>query len=342
MIEFTWPWLIALAPLPWIIKILCKPVAPSQEQALHLPFFDALNTPQFSTKSQSKVNRWTAFSALFAWVLFVLACTRPQWVDEPIALPLTGRDLMLAVDVSGSMETRDFVLNKKTVTRLSIVKYAANAFIQKRKGDRLGLILFGSNAYLQTPLTFDRKTVRQLLNEAVIGIAGKETAIGDAIGLALKRLRAGEVQDRILILMTDGANTAGEVEPLQAAELAAAENLRIYTIGLGADEMILQGGFFGQQTINPSRDLDEKSLKRIAELTGGQYFRAKNTDALSNIYAELDLLEPQSSDESFFRPTQSLYHWPLALALLFSVLATLLYFQVFNSRLNNDRVEHHD
>jgi len=331
MIEFAWPWLVALAPLPWILKIVFKPVIPSQEQALHLPFFDALNAPQFNIKSQVRTHRWAALVAGLAWLLFVLACTRPQWVDEPIALPLTGRDLMLAVDVSGSMETRDFVINNQAVTRLTIVKQAANAFIEKRQGDRLGLILFGSNAYLQTPLTFDRKTVVQQLDEAVIGIAGKETAIGDAIGLALKRLRAGEVQDRILILMTDGANTAGEVDPLQAAELAAAENLRIYTIGLGAEEMIIQGGFFGNQSVNPSRDLDEKSLKRIAELTGGQYFRAKNTNALSSIYEELDLLEPQSSDESFFRPTQTLYHWPLALALLTSVWSVLLYFQISGS-----------
>lgn len=331
MIEFAWPWLVALTPLPWILKIAFKPVTPSQEQALHLPFFDTLNAPQFNIKSQARANRWTARVAWLAWLLFVLACTRPQWVDEPIALPLTGRDLMLAVDVSGSMETRDFVINNQAVTRLTIVKQAANAFIEKRQGDRLGLILFGSNAYLQTPLTFDRKTVAQLLDEAVIGIAGKETAIGDAIGLALKRLRAGEVQDRILILMTDGANTAGEVDPLQAAELAAAEDLRIYTIGLGAEEMIIQGGFFGNQSVNPSRDLDEKSLKRIAELTGGQYFRAKNTNALNSIYEELDLLEPQSSDESFFRPTKTLYHWPLTLALFASVWSVLLYFQISGS-----------
>lgn len=328
MIEFAWLWFVVLTPLPWVLKIVFKPVAPSQEQALHLPFFAALNTSQLNNKSQARENRWAALVALLAWLLLVLACTRPQWVDEPIVLPLTGRDLMLAVDVSGSMETRDFVINNQAVTRLTIVKHAANEFIKKRKGDRLGLILFGSNAYLQTPLTFDRKTVAQLLDEAVIGIAGKETAIGDAIGLALKRLRAGEVQDRILILMTDGANTAGEVDPLQAAELAAAEDLRIYTIGLGAEEMIIQGGFFGPQSVNPSRDLDEKSLKRIAELTGGQYFRAKNTNALSRIYEELDLLEPQSSDESFFRPTRTLYHWPLALALLASVLSSLLYFQI--------------
>ena len=155
--------------------------------------------------------------------------------------------------------------------------YKRQDFINRRVGDRVGLILFGTQAYLQTPITFDRKTVQTLLDEAVIGLAGDNTAIGDAIGLAVKRLKNQPANSRVLILLTDGANTAGEVSPLKAAELAAANQLKIYTIGVGADEMIVRT-FFGSRKVNPSRDLDENTLVKVAESTGGRYFRARNSD----------------------------------------------------------------
>jgi Ca-activated chloride channel family protein len=182
-------------------------------------------------------------------------------------------------------------------------------------GDRLGLILFGTQAYLQTPLTFDRKTVMTLLNESAIGLAGDNTAIGDAIGLAVKRLKNQPANSRVLILMTDGANTAGEVSPLKAAELAADNQLKIYTIGIGADEMIVRS-FFGSHKVNPSRDLDEDTMIKIAKSTGGRYFRARNTDELNNIYMLLDKLEPVEKDKQYFRPRSELYFWPLSLALI--------------------------
>ena len=224
-----------------------------------------------------------------------------------------GRDLMLAVDLSGSMEVQDFFINKRAVDRLTAIKYVAGDFINRRVGDRLGLILFGTQAYLQTPLTFDRKTVMTLLNESAIGLAGDNTAIGDAIGLAIKRLKNQPADSRVLI--TDGANTAGEVSPLKAAELAAANKLKIYTIGVGADEMIVRS-FFGSRKVNPSADLDENTLVKIAESTGGRYFRARNADELNNIYMLLDQLEPIEKDKQFFRPRTDLFYWPLALALL--------------------------
>ncbi|NOQ62938.1 MAG: VWA domain-containing protein, partial [Methyloprofundus sp.] len=257
--------------------------------------------------------------AAAAWCLLVLASTRPQWLGEPIEQAVSGRDLMLAVDLSGSMKEQDFMLNNQRVDRLTATKAVANEFIERRVGDRLGLILFGTNAYLQSPLSFDRKTVQVLLNEAFLGLAGESTAIGDAIGLAVKRLQKQETDSRVLILLTDGANTAGEVTPIKAAEIAAKEQLKIYTIGIGADEMMVRS-FFGSRKVNPSRDLDEKTLTAIAEKTGGRYFRARNTDELQRIYQILDALEPVEKDKQFFRPHNELFFWPLAAALFLAAM----------------------
>ena len=253
--------------------------------------------------------------AWLIWILVVVAAARPQWVGEIETLPITGRDLLLAVDISGSMDTQDMVLEGQAVNRLAVVKKVAGEFIQGRRGDRVGLILFGSRAYLQTPLTFDTQTTALLLDEAEIGLAGRETAIGDAIGLAVKRLREDAADDRVLILLTDGANTSGEVEPLQATEFAAREELTIYTVGVGADEMLVRD-FFGQRLVNPSADLDEETLTAIAERTGGEYFRARDAEALTRIYERLDELEPVESDQETIRPVDELFYWPLSAALV--------------------------
>jgi Ca-activated chloride channel family protein len=182
------------------------------------------------------------------------------------------------------------------------------------------LILFGTHAYLQTPLTYDRTTVRTMLDESAIGMAGNATAIGDAIGLAVKRLRHYPHQSRVLILLTDGANDAGEVTPLQAAKLAAQEHIRIYTIGVGAERMLVSGFFGNPVAVNPSQDLDVDALQKIAKATGGKFFRAKNTKDLREIYHELDKLEPTVTSSATFRPFTELYPWPLGAALLVSLL----------------------
>jgi Ca-activated chloride channel family protein len=312
MIHFEWPWLIAALPLPLLIRWLIPANRPMEQAALKVPFLDDFS----GAKSQAvtRAGPWPLLLAAIAWILLVLACIRPQWLGEPIEQAVSGRDLMLAVDLSGSMEEQDFFINKKQVDRLTAAKSVAGDFINRRVGDRIGLILFGSQAYLQTPLTFDRKTVMALLNESAIGLAGDNTAIGDAIGLAVKRLKKQQANSRVLILMTDGANTAGEVSPLKAAELAAAHHLKIYTIGIGADEMVVRS-FFGAHKVNPSRDLDEKTLIAIAQNTGGRYFRARNADELSYIYMLLDKLEPAEKDKQYFRPQSELFYWPLSLAL---------------------------
>ncbi|MEY3190034.1 MAG: hypothetical protein RIS10_151 [Pseudomonadota bacterium] len=320
MIHFEWPWLLTALPLPLLVRWLIPANTPLEQSALKVPFLDDFSDAK--TPLISKHQQWPLLLATIAWFLLVIACTRPQWLGEPIEQAVSGRDLMLAVDLSGSMEEQDFIINKNPVDRLTAIKWVASDFINRRIGDRIGLILFGTQAYLQTPLTFDRKTVLTLLNESAIGLAGENTAIGDAIGLAVKRLKNQPANSRVLILLTDGANTAGEVSPLKAAELAAANQLKIYTIGVGADEMIVRS-FFGNRKVNPSQDLDENTLVKVAESTGGRYFRARNSEELNNIYMLLDKLEPVEKDKQYFRPRSELYFWPLSLALGLTTLISL-------------------
>jgi Ca-activated chloride channel family protein len=319
-LELALPLMFAALPLPLLAAWLLPRAPESSGGALRLPFYRALHASM--GEGRATRSRLRLLLATLAWVLLVTAAARPQMLGEPVQLPVSGRDLLLAVDISGSMETEDMVLGKQVATRLAAVKYVGGNFIERRQGDRLGLILFGDQAYLQTPLTFDRKTANIQLDEAAIGLAGKRTAIGDAIGLAVKRLRDQPQENRVLVLLTDGENTAGTVEPQKAADIAASEGVRIYTIGVGADERIVSG-FFGRRRVANS-ELDEPALIAIAEKTGGRYFRARDIAALEQIYWLLDELEPVSVDEEAFRPVHELYSWPLAAALLISMLIALL------------------
>jgi len=323
----AWPWLLLLAPVPWLLRLLL-PASPSGDlQALRVPWFSAVAGGKAGWMRRPLL----ALVATLVWLLLVLAASRPQWIGEIESLPVTGRDLLLAVDISGSMDTQDMVLNKTAVNRLKVVKKVAGEFIQRRHGDRVGLILFGSRAYLQTPLTFDTETTATLLDESEIGLAGRETAIGDAIGLAVKRLRDDAAADRVLVLLTDGANTSGEVQPLQASGFAARDGLTVYTVGVGADEMMVQD-FFGSRVVNPSADLDEDTLRAIAEQTGGRYFRARDAESLEKIYEILDELEPVESDVEIIRPVDELFYWPMGLAYVLALLAALFSIRPFNLR----------
>ncbi|MBU1723241.1 MAG: VWA domain-containing protein, partial [Gammaproteobacteria bacterium] len=261
--------------------------------------------------------------ATLAWVALVTAAARPVWIGDSVALPVAGRDLMMAVDLSGSMQEQDFILDGQVVDRLVATKAVAGEFIRSRKGDRIGLVLFGDQAYLQAPLTFDRQTVLQLLNESAIGLAGERTAIGDAIGLGLKRLQDSPEKNRVMILMTDGANTAGSVSPLEAADMAASAGLKIYTVGIGSESDQMRS-VFGFQLMNPAADLDERTLKAIAEKTGGLYFRARDTEEFQHIYAELDRLEPVEKEAEHWRPQTELFRWPLLAAFVLTLLAAVL------------------
>jgi Ca-activated chloride channel family protein len=310
----AWPWLLLLLPAPWLLRRLLKAVPRLPMQALRVPWYGLVSGGEGAYLKHSA----RAVLAALIWSLLVLAASRPQWVGEIETLPVTGRDLLLAVDISGSMDTQDMILNQQAVNRLAVVKKVAGEFIQRRRGDRVGLVLFGSRAYLQTPLTFDTQTAAILLEESEIGLAGRETAIGDAIGLAVKRLREDAASKRVLILLTDGANTSGEVQPMQATEFAAREGLTIYTVGVGADEMMVRD-FFGTRVVNPSADLDEDTLRAIAERTGGAYFRARDAQALEEIYGQLDRLEPVESDQESVRPVEELFFWPLSAALVLAL-----------------------
>ncbi|MEM7082516.1 MAG: VWA domain-containing protein [Pseudomonadota bacterium] len=319
-LQFEWWWVFALLPLPLLARWLLKGRTPLTESALRTAFAEQLHG-EGETWSPAR-NLFFLLLASLIWLLLVVSASRPQLLGDPRPLPVAGRDLMMAVDVSGSMRLRDFRLSGRQVTRLAATKSVAGDFIERRVGDRMGLILFGRRAYLQTPLTFDRRTVAQLLDESFVGMAGSETAIGDAIGLAIKRLRENDVQKKTLILLTDGANTAGAVDPLKAAQLAAVEGLTIYTVGIGADPRSFASIFGGQGARTSS--LDERTLQTIANTTGGRYFRARDAQELADIYALLDELEPVSHETAGFRPSRSLFHYPLTAALLLTALLFLL------------------
>lgn len=317
MFEFAWPWIFLLAPLPWLLRLLL-PAADSGDAALRVSFLDELQALS-GRRARATLPSWRQQAPLvLLWCLLLCAAARPQWVGEPLPLPASGRDLLLAVDVSGSMDYADMQWDDEPISRLELVKRLLGDFIDGRRGDRVGLILFGSQAYLQAPLTFDRTTVRTWLEESLIGIAGKNTAIGDAIGLAVKRLRQRPAQSRVLVLITDGANNGGSIEPLVAAQLAADEGVRIYAIGIGADPQ--QDGLAGALGFNSGLELDEPTLRAIVDATGGEYFRARSQAELEQIELSLDRLEPVAQQPTLARPALALYAWPLALALLGSLL----------------------
>ena len=317
MFEFAWPWIFLLAPLPWVLRRLLPP-ADSGESALRVSFLGELEGLA-GRRAKARLPAWQG-QAPFAliWLLLLLAAARPQWIGEAQPLPTSGRDLLLAVDVSGSMDYPDMHWQGEDISRLELVKALFADFIEGRRGDRVGLILFGSRAYLQSPLTFDRQTVHTWLDEAQKNIAGPQTAIGDAIGLAVKRLRQRPADSRVLVLITDGANNGGEIEPKVAARLAAEQKVKIYTIGIGSDPQ--QSGIMGMLGLNPGVDLDEATLIDIAEQTGGAYFRARTSEELQRIEETLDQLEPAAQLPTRARPAKALYPWPLAAALLVSLL----------------------
>lgn len=323
MFEFAWPWLLLALPLPWVAYRFF-PARPSAQAALLVPFFERAQDLLNQT-SGAKQQAWLRRAlALALWVCLVLAAARPQWVGDTISLPRSGRDLLMAVDISGSMQIEDMPVNGTPISRIAVIKNVVGDFVARRQNDRLGLVLFGTQAYLQAPLTFDRQTVNKFLQEAQLGFAGEQTAIGDAIGLSIKRLKNRPAQSRVIILLTDGANTAGELEPRKAADLAKQAGVKIYTVGIGANEMI-EPGFFGMsRKVNPSADLDEGTLTYIADTTGGKYFRAHDPQELAKIYQELDTLEPIEQEAAAYRPRQVLFFWPLSGALGIGLLLILM------------------
>jgi len=322
MISLLWPWALAVLPLPFILRLLLPRAKKADDAALRVPDLSYYHVSE-SSDYASRSARWPLLLYTLAWVCLIVAASRPQWTGDTIELPVSGRDLMLAIDISKSMD-HPIRHGQRQVSRIAATKAVASAFIEKRVGDRIGLILFGDQAYVQAPLTFDRTTVNILLQEAFTGLAGQATAIGDAIGLAVKRLDSEQnrtrqslpatekhtyADDRVLILLTDGVSNRGEIRPLKAAELAARKGLRIHTIGIGN---------------RGSRELDEVTLKQIAQITGGRYFRAYNTADLQQIYVLLDQLEPVEKDVKSYRPVKSLFYIPLTASFALAALLALL------------------
>ncbi|MEX2257721.1 MAG: VWA domain-containing protein [Woeseia sp.] len=317
MLTLDWPWMLLALPLPFVVRALLPAASGGHEAGLKVPSLAGFAVLTDRSKSE-QLSNWRLWVAGVAWILLVIAAAKPERIGDELDVPVTGRNLMLAVDLSGSMDAKDFELGNRRVDRLTATKAVASDFIARREGDRIGLILFGERAYLQVPLTLDRETVNILLMEAFIGLAGEKTAIGDAITLAVKRIheQGSAAADQVLIVLTDGANTAGAIEPLKAAELAQQIGLRIYTIGIGAEQMVVSSITGGVRRVNPSADLDEETLTAIADMTGGRYFRARDTAALQDIYRLLDEIEPVAEPEAGFRPVSALYYWPLGGAFL--------------------------
>jgi len=324
---FAWPWLLLALPLPWLAR-RWLPARRSGAPALKVPFVDRLDRldPGGTAPSGARL-RWLPW---LAWGLLCVAAARPQVLGEAVQPPQAGRELMLALDLSGSMSEPDMQLGGRPVDRLTAAKAVLADFLDRRVGDRVGLLVFGRRAYALTPLTYDRESVRQQLADSVVGLAGQETAIGDAIGLAVKRLRGEAAEDapdgargeppRVLVLLTDGVNTAGQLEPLKAAELAADAGVRVHTIAFGGEGSLSLFGF-QLPMAGAGDEIDEATLRRIAEATGGRFFRARDTGELAGIYAEIDRLEPVERPGEAVRPREERYAWPLSAAFTLALLA---------------------
>ncbi|MFM2483635.1 VWA domain-containing protein [Celerinatantimonas yamalensis] len=318
--NFTLAWwpLLCLVPLPWLIQRFFKrpesPIAPLINTSLPYVESDQALTARPRIK-------WLAW---LVWLLLLIAAARPQWLDQATTpIIRQGRNMMVAVDLSGSMLIPDMQWKSKPVSRLVALRHLLGQFVENRRGDRIGLILFADHAYLQAPLTFDTTTVHHYVVQMTQGLVGNKTAIGEAIGLGVKELMSLPAKQRVLILLTDGQNTAGVVQPMAAAQVAKANHVRIYTIGIGA-KSFEQPTIFGLQRVNPSQDLDETLLRKIAKMTGGEYFRAANSKQMASIYKQLDQLEPIKGPKQYYRPKHELYVWPLALSIILMLAAPMI------------------
>lgn len=320
MYQFVWPFVLCLLPLPWLIRHLVPPMPrrTGTGAALRVPFFKILT--QIGTPISTNTRGVSSVLWSLAWCCFILAAMRPLWLGEPIILPQEARNIVLTLDVSGSMEEQDFNIQGRPMTRLDTVKILADDFIQQRSGDNLGLVIFGSGAYTYTPLSPDTKTLRSLLGEIGIGIAGTQTAMGDALALAVQTAITVPAKSRIVILMSDGYANAGSVSVEEAVGLAKKADVKVYTVGIGSDPQSLQG-MFSMPQLNSVLDLDEKTLKKIAQETGGQYFLANSSQELKQIYDIINALETTQSKDVTLRPRKELFYIPAALGLLLWFLA---------------------
>ena len=312
MLNFAFPWLFLLAPLPWLIRLLL-PAYREPRPAVRAPFVGLLASLSGQESDGGKLLRrrlnmqWIMLTLV--WLALVAALARPVWMGDPIVKELPMRDLLVAVDLSGSMETEDFTDDTGTVTnRLTAAKQVIDNFLSRRQGDRVGLIFFGTAAFVQAPFTEDLEVVRSLMDEAQVRMLGPKTALGDAIGVAINLFERSSVEERVLITLTDGNDTGSLVPPVRAAEIARDNGVTIYTVAMGDPQAA------GEQA------LDEEALEAVAAKTGGAYFRANDRTELESIYAALDQLAPKQVETQSYRPEHELYFWPAGFALLLSLL----------------------
>lgn len=329
MTHFTYPWFFVLLGLPFLWRFLLPPVKGLHGDALKIPFIGDLEKISIKSGNVWKIgsggdnNRYSKnFWLLFAiWFLLITALARPQWLGEPVRVKEESRDIMLVLDISTSMLANDFVLGNRRIDRLTAVKNAAADFVRKRANDRVGLVLFGTRAYLQSPLTYDKQSLTEILWLMDAGMAGDSTSIGDALGLALKNMANKNKiskNGQAIVLLTDGESNDGSLSMAQAIKLAEAEGIKTYTIGVGNKNMFL--GLFS--ALNPQ--VDEKGLKALAAVTKGQYFRAESATDLQKIYDLIDQLEGNSAQGRFIREVKELYYIPLMAAILMSMALALV------------------
>ena len=317
---FAWPWMLGAILLPLAIRLL--PALSSRDPALNVPWTQRLQEIAAGASGVATAGRFPWLLAC-AWVVLCLAAARPQRLGPELAPPQAGRDLQLVLDLSASMGEEDMQLAGNPVDRLTAAKAVLSDFIDRRAGDRLGLIVFGDRAFALTPLTADRDSVRQQLDDTQLGLVGRSTALGDAIAIATKRLQAQPAPQRVMIVLTDGMSNAGILDPQRAAQIARDAGVRIYTIAFGGDGSGLS--LFGfQLPLGGGDDVDENGLRKIADSTGGRFYRARDADALAGIYAQIDRLEPIRRTGLPLRPRIELYPWPLGLALGMGLLLLLV------------------
>jgi len=308
MLEFAHPWFFLLVALPPLLWRLLPPYKLSQ-RAVQLPFMREAAQSMGIEPSRGAVilqrPLWQVALAVLGWAVFVTAAARPQWLEDPIQKTLAGRDLMLAVDLSGSMDTADFTAaDGSSMRRVDAVKQVLDGFIARREHDRIGLIVFGNAPYLQVPFTQDHDTCRYLLGEADVPMAGPQTMLGDAIGFAITRFEQSESKNRVLILLTDGNDTGSKMPPVKASGIAAKHGITIHTIAAGDPEAVGEA------------KMDEETLKEIALKTNGRFFRAQDRASLEDVYTQLDALETGEFEITSFRPRRELFMWPIGLGLL--------------------------
>jgi len=349
--NFFYPWLLILIPLPILLRLILSyfpgiklfNLSSHKNNALRLPTYTRIKD---LVEQKHQLNLWhkNLLIPFIIWSLLIISLAQPLWQDKHQPLPMTGRDLMFLIDVSGSMRKMDFVKDELPISRLDMVKEVASEFVKARTGDRVGLILFGNKPHLRAPLSHDRKAISELIQHSEIALAGESTAIGDAIGLAIKRMQNLTSQSRVIILLTDGANNEGIVNPRQAAELAALKGIKIYTIGIGGAEAPAPNPY-GVWSSEGAEQYEKAVLQDVAQLTQGYFFHVLDTQALKITYAQLDQLEPAFTQDIHKHLAKPLYPWSLSLLFLVSLVAVWrgwlpIFFSYSNSQTHQQRKNH--